>query len=177
MLDIILDLAPENTSSGTKYREVANRTAMLALSNATVGEIVKITGINQRYILRALPASTVTNWNKVYILKDAIQTITPASNAADINFLTNDIDKVLLDCLAQTAHVNVTLTPQQGFTQVIEVKFGATPINLVFSSDYTILQAGGGGSTIAGVANSRMLITVFVGTENYVVYLSPVIYA
>lgn len=176
MRDISLDLAPDGTG-GVKYREVANRTAMLALTDATIGEIVKTVDTNTRYILRALPASTGSNWDKVYILKDATQTITPAANAATINFLTNDIEKVLLDCLAQTANVNVTLTPQQGFTQVIEVKFGATPVNLVFSSTYTILQAGGGGSTIVGVANARMLITVFVSTENNVVYLNPVVYA
>lgn len=176
-----IDVAPENTggTGGTKYREVADRTARLALIDATAGEIVKDLDTKTYYLLTALPASSATNWKRIVgIFKDAVQSYTPALNAVAIDFATLELPQITLDCLAQTANVAVTLTPMDDFATVIEVQFGATPINLIFASaGNIILQAGGGGATIAGVANTRMLITVFYSIANTTIYLSPTLYA
>lgn len=164
---------------GTKYREVADRTARLALTDATVGEIVREASTKNYYLLTALPASSATNWKRIVgIFKDAVQSYTPVANAVAIDFASLELPQVTLDCLAQTANVAVTLTPTDSFATVIEVQFGATPINLIFASTgNTILQAGGGGATIVGIANTRMLITVFLNLGTNTVYLSPTLYA
>lgn len=166
-------------TGGTKYREVADRTARLALTDATVGEIVREADTKQYYLLTALPASSATNWKRIVgIFKDAVQSYTPAANAVAIDFATLELPQVTLNCSAQTANVAVTLTPTDIFATVIEVQFGATPINLIFASaGNTILQAGGGGATVAGIANTKMLITVFYSLTNTTIYLSPTLYA
>jgi hypothetical protein len=175
-----IDVAPDGTGTGgTKYREVANRTARLALTDATVGEIVKDLDTKTYNLLTTLPASSATNWKRIVgIFRNAVQSYTPVANAVAIDFFNLELPQVTLDCLAQTANVAVTLTPSDSFATVIEVQFGATPINLTFASaGNTILQSGGGGATVAGIANTRMLITVFYSVSLSTIYLSPTLYA
>lgn len=171
MRGINIDLDSE--TGGGSYREVANRTARLALTDVAIGDIVKELSTKSYYILTALPASNSANWRKFYtILGDGYPIVTPSAGTATIDFVAQEVATIKLDCFAQTADVAVTINPFPLFAQVIVVQFGPTAINLNFGS---AKQAGGGGGIVAGLANAKMLITVFYDASD--IYISPQIYA
>lgn len=90
---------------------VSSEAAMLALSTATQGDYAKRTDVQKMYILKALPASTLANWEVFYDNNTGVQSVNGKTGNI-VTLLTDDIsegalNKFYTDARARAAFVGV----------------------------------------------------------------------
>jgi hypothetical protein len=116
-----------------------------------------------------LSGATFTGNVQVPQINTSKQTLTPAGTTQTINWNNGSI----IDLVLTSATGNVTLTlqnPVSATSYLIEVTNGATARNLIFPAG--TLQAGGGGNTYTGTANTRDIIAVLWDGTQYLISVS-----
>jgi trimeric autotransporter adhesin len=123
---------PPVTLSSTNV--VASSSDMIALSNATVGSIAIRTDNNKNYVLRALPASALSNW---------IELLTPAAPVQAVNGYTGSVNlskaDVGLNDVNNTSDIN---KPISNATQTaLDLKANITDVNASLATKISIADA------------------------------------
>lgn len=90
---------------------VSSQTAMLALSNAQEGDVAVRTDLNKSFILKAVPYSTLANWQELLSPTDAVTSVNGSTGAVTISLA--GLGGVALTTYNSHVASNVHLTTEQ----------------------------------------------------------------